>query len=537
MRVSSSPAEGPPSFSNEPLVDFSRSIERERMREALARVRRKLGRDYELCIGGADVTSGQWIESENPADFREIVGRAARARVEDADRAVEAATEAQKKWANASAWRRADALFQAARLLRARRFEMSAWMVLECGKQWREADADVAEAVDFCEYYARAMLSMDAPRLRNQPGEDNAYFYVPRGVVAVVAPWNFPLAILCGMTMAPLVAGNAVVMKPAEQSSVVAAKFFEILSELDLPAGAVNFLPGVGEEVGARLVEHPGVAVVNFTGSAAVGLWMRKKAAEQPPGQRQLKHVVAEMGGKNAVIVDEDADLDEAVKGVVVSAFGYQGQKCSACSRAIVLPRVYHTFVGRLRDAIASLAIGPPEDPAFAMGPVIDREAKERLEKQIEQAKAEATCLHAGDVGELSTKGWYVGPHLFTDVDPKSMLGQTELFGPVLAVMRAANIDEALAVANGTAYALTGGIFSRNPLVIDRARREFAVGNLYINRKITGAEVDRQPFGGFRLSGVGAKAGGPDYLHHFVHARTVTENTLRRGFAPEQDGP
>ena len=421
------------------------------------------------------------------------------------------------------------------RQLRQRRFELAAWEVYECGKQWREADADVAEAIDFCEYYARAMLELSAPRRRNRPGEDNEYFYEPRGVCVAIAPWNFPLAILCGMTVAPLVAGNPVIVKPAEQSSIVAAKFVEILRQQDLPPGTIGFLPGIGEEVGRRLVEHTDVATITFTGSRSVGLAINQTAARASAGQHHVKHVIAEMGGKNGIIVDGDADLDEAIVGIVESAFGYQGQKCSACSRAIVLASVYDDFVRRLQEAVASLTIGPPEDPSYHIGPVIDREAFVRLGQAIEQAGSEATCLYAGNPGRLAEVGYYVGPHLFTDVAPQSMLAQTELFGPVLAVFKAQSLDDALTIANSTPYALTGGIYSRSPATIERVRREFGVGNLYVNRKTTGALVDVQPFGGFKLSGIGAKAGGPDYLRHFLTPRTITENTLRRGFAPTEE--
>jgi RHH-type proline utilization regulon transcriptional repressor/proline dehydrogenase/delta 1-pyrroline-5-carboxylate dehydrogenase len=522
-------------FTNEPLVDFSRQIERDRMQAALRRVQSELGRLYPAWIDGRTPTPAAAIESVNPANLRQIVGRVARCTVAQADEAVAAAVRAAPTWSRAGVWRRVEPLFETAKSLRRRRFELAAWMVLECGKQWREADADVAEAIDFCEYYARAMLELDRPRLRNQPGEDNSYFYSSRGVAVVIAPWNFPLAILCGMTMAPLAAGNPVVLKPAEQSSVVAAKFVEILRSLDLPDGVVQFVPGVGEEVGRSLAEHPDVSVVAFTGSVPVGLSLIRQAADLRPGQRTVKRVVAEMGGKNAVIVDDDADLDEAVRGVVVSAFGYQGQKCSACSRVIVLPGVYDAFVSRLRNATASLSMGPPEDPSFAVGPVIDVEARDRLLNAIQRGKQEATCLYAGDPGALSEVGCYIGPHLFSEVKPDSFLAQTELFGPILSILRARDLDEAVQIANDTSYALTGGIYSRNPEVIDRVKRDFEVGNLYINRKITGAEVDRQPFGGFKLSGVGAKAGGPDYLLQFLTPRTITENTFRRGFAPEED--
>ncbi|MFO0947083.1 MAG: proline dehydrogenase family protein [Planctomycetota bacterium] len=523
-----------PPFQNEAVLDFSRRIHQEEMYSALERVRGSFGRHYDLWIGGRSLVTPAKLESINPANKQKL-GTVARATVENADAAVAAAKEAFSKWRFASVWRRAEVLFETARMLRERRAELAAWEVFECGKQWREADADVAEAIDFCEYYARGALEMSVPRRRSVPGEENYYAYVPRGVTAVISPWNFPLAILCGMSMAPLVMGNTVVIKPAEQSSIVAAKFIEILQALDLPAGVVNFLPGLGEEVGDRLVRHPDVAVITFTGSVKVGLGIQATAADTPPGQRHVKHVIAEMGGKNAILVDEDADMDEAIVGVVRSAFGYQGQKCSACSRVILLPKIHDPFVRRLTDAVASLTIGPPEDPAYAIGPVIDEEACRRLQAAIQRGKEESKCLHAGNVGSLADTGYFIGPHLFGDVAPRSFLAQTELFGPVLAVMKARDLDEALAWANDTDYALTGGLYSRNPLHINKVKQQFEVGNLYINRKITGAEVDRQPFGGFKLSGIGAKAGGPDYLRQFVIPRTVTENTLRRGFAPSEE--
>lgn len=523
-----------PPFTNEPVTDFSRAIHREAMQAALAQVKQQLGQEYPLWIGARTPTSGAWIDSINPADPSMIVGRVARATVAQADEAVAAAKAAFPRWRDASVWRRVEVLFETARRLREQRFELTAWEVLECGKQWREADADIAEAIDFCEFYGRGMLQLAAPRARNIPGEENTYFYMPRGVTAVIAPWNFPLAILCGMTMGPLVTGNPVLIKPAEQSSVIAAKFAAILHSLDLPPGVVSFVPGIGEEVGQRLVEHPDVAVITFTGSVAVGLAINRTAAATHEAQRFVKHVIAEMGGKNAIIVDDDADLDEAVKGVTSSAFGYQGQKCSACSRVIVLPAVYDAFLGRLKEAASSLAVGPPEDPAYSVGPVIDQEAFERLQQAIERGKREATCLVGGTTSRPGDRGYYIPPHIFTEVPPDAYLAQTELFGPILAVIRAGDLGEAIQIANNTRYALTGGIYSRNPRTIARVKREFLVGNLYINRKITGAEVDRQPFGGFNLSGIGAKAGGPDYLHQFLLPRTITENTLRRGFAPDE---
>ncbi len=365
------------------------------------------------------------------------------------------------------------------------------------------------------------------------PGEENAYFYEPRGVAVVIAPWNFPLAILTGMTAAALAGGNTAIMKPAEQAPVIAAKLMEAFEEAGFPPGVVNYLPGVGEEIGPALVRHPDVAVIAFTGSRAVGLEIQRQAAETPAGQDHLKRVIAELGGKNAVIIDDDADLDEAVQGVVESAFGYAGQKCSACSRVIVPEPIYDAFLGRLIEVTRSLRVGPADEPGTNVGPVIDDEARERIEKAIEAGKESGRLVYSADVSALAAEGCYVGPHIFADVRPDSPLAQEEIFGPVLAVIRSSGLSESLQIANGTRYALTGGIFSRSPANIERARREFRVGNLYINRKITGALVDRQPFGGFKLSGIGSKAGGPDYLQQFLIPRTITENTLRRGFAPE----
>jgi RHH-type proline utilization regulon transcriptional repressor/proline dehydrogenase/delta 1-pyrroline-5-carboxylate dehydrogenase len=417
--------------------------------------------------------------------------------------------------------------------MRRRRFELAAWEVFECGKPWREADADVAEAIDFSEFYAAEAIALHQPQGVDVPGEENRFEYLPRGVVGVIAPWNFPLAILTGMTTAALATGNTVVMKPAEQSPIVAAKLQEIFQEAGFPPGVVNYLPGDGETAGAALVEHPGVALIAFTGSRAVGLAINRRAAEvSAAGIPYVKRVIAEMGGKNAIIVDDDADLDEAVLGVVRSAFGYQGQKCSACSRCIVLEKIHDAFLSRLVEAVKSLQIGPAEAPATTVGPVIDEAALERIRGYIELGRREAREVLSIDVGPLAQRGYFVGPHIFADVPQDSRLAQEEIFGPVLAVLRAADLDEALRIANNTQYALTGGVYSRSPGNLQRVRREFLVGNLYINRPITGALVGRQPFGGFKLSGIGSKAGGRDYLLQFALPRTITENTMRRGFAP-----
>jgi len=417
--------------------------------------------------------------------------------------------------------------------MRRRRFELCAWIVLETGKPWREADGDVAEAIDFCDYYALEMLKLASPQRHDVAGEENATFYEARGVAVVIAPWNFPLAILCGMASAALVAGNTVILKPAEQSSVVGAKLMEVFAEAGAPAGVVNYLPGVGETVGPLLVAHPDVALIAFTGSLKVALAINERAAKTPAGQAFVKKVVAEMGGKNAIIIDSDADLDEAVRGVVDSAFGYAGQKCSAGSRAIVHAAVYDQFLTRLVAATKSLTVGYAENPGSSLGPVIDAEARDRVVETIEHGKTEARLAYQADVGATAGGGYFVGPTIFADVPADATIAQEEIFGPVLCVTKAADLDDALRIANGTMYALTGGVYSRSPENLKAVKRRFRVGNLYVNRKCTGALVSRQPFGGFKLSGVGSKAGGPDYLLQFVVPRTVTENTMRRGFAPE----
>jgi RHH-type proline utilization regulon transcriptional repressor/proline dehydrogenase/delta 1-pyrroline-5-carboxylate dehydrogenase len=515
----------------EPLTDFGHEDTRRTMQGAIEQVARQFGKVYPAVINNRPVDALATCESLNPSHKHQVVGHWARSTPEQAGQAVEAAVAAFPAWRDTDSARRADYLFEVSKVLRRRRFELAAWEVHECGKQWREADADVAESIDYCEYYGREMLRMGRPRHRDLAGEENVYFYEPRGVTAVIAPWNFPLAILCGMTTAAMVTGNTVVMKPSEQSAVVAAKLMEIFQEVGVPPGVVNYLPGVGEEVGPVLVNHPQVAVVAFTGSKNNGLLINRQAADLRPGQEMVKRVLAEMGGKNAILIDDDADLDEAIQGVVSSAFGYQGQKCSACSRVIVPERLHDVFLTRLVGAARSLRIAPAEDPGSFIGPVIDEDAYRRIFATIERGKGEGRLAFAGSVGSLADEGYYIAPHIFTDVAPMATLAQEEVFGPVLTVLRARELTEALEIANSTPYALTGGLYSRSPEHIARVKREFRVGNLYINRKITGAFVDRQPFGGFKMSGIGSKAGGPDYLMQFVLPRTITENTVRRGFA------
>ncbi|MBC8122699.1 MAG: L-glutamate gamma-semialdehyde dehydrogenase [Gemmatimonadaceae bacterium] len=524
-------------FHNAPDLDFALAAERTRMSSALRSVEARFGEFYAPVIAGKTQTGVERFAVYNPATPGQLVGYRGRATVELADQAVAAARSSWQTWKQTTAEQRARLLARVAERLEEERAELASWMVYEVGKPWREADADVSEAIDFCRYYGQQMIRLEAVRTRDVPGETNAYRYRSRGVAVVIAPWNFPLAILTGMTVAALAAGNTVVIKPAEQSSLIAAKLMNIFERSGIPDGVVNYLPGHGEDVGAHLVTHPHVQVIAFTGSLAVGSRILAEANTLRPGQRHLKRVIAELGGKNAIIVDADADLDQAVLGVAQSAFGYSGQKCSACSRVIVLESIYDQFIERLSEAARSLQIGLPVEPATYMGPVVDEAAWKRIRQTIEQAKSVHRLVLEVDVSRLreQTGGYFIGPTIFADVDPQSSLAQEEIFGPVLAVLRAKSFEQAVELANGTAFALTGGLYSRRPSHIDYVREHFECGNLYINRKITQALVDRQPFGGYRLSGVGSKAGGPDYLLQFLEPVAVTENIQRQGFAPLPD--
>ncbi len=540
-RVASAPtiADGqaaPGPFRNEPPTDFARAENRQAMLRALETVRGQLGMEYRPWIGGRYV-EGELarLDSLDPSQSSRIVGRVRLAAIEHAHAAVATARGAFPAWSATPPHDRAAVLFRAAEIMRGRRFELMAWEVYDCGKPWAEADGDIAEAIDFCEFYGREMIRLAEPAQRDAPGETNTITRIPRGVAVIIPPWNFPLAIPCGMTTAALVAGNTVILKPAEQSTVIAWRLVEILKEAGLPEGVLSFVPGIGEEVGQALVDEPGVDIISFTGSRAVGLAINRQAAEVKPGQDHVKRVIAEMGGKNAIIVDDDADLDEAVVGVIQSAFGYSGQKCSACSRVIVLEDLHDAFLARLVEAARSCKIGPAEDPQTLVCPVIDAEARARVLAYQRLAAREGRIVFQGDVSAIADRGFYVGPTIVADVDPQARLAQEEIFGPVLAVLRARDLDHALEIAGCTPYALTGGLYSRSPANIARVTRDFRVGNLYINRGITGALVDRQPFGGFKLSGMGSKAGGSDYLGEFLFTRSVAENTMRRGFAPDEE--
>jgi RHH-type proline utilization regulon transcriptional repressor/proline dehydrogenase/delta 1-pyrroline-5-carboxylate dehydrogenase len=516
-------------FTNEPPTDFSLAPAQREMQQAISQVQSRLGKTFTPPGPASLHRHGSECVSRDPGLRTRVVGLVPELSAHDLPSLVEQARTAGRDWAARSADERANVLVKTAQLMRTRRFELSAWEIFEAGKGWREADGDVAEAIDFLEFYAREMRRLAKPqRLGREPGELNQLHWHPRGLAAVISPWNFPLAIPTGMVSAALVTGNAVLFKPSERTPVMGYHLVSIFKEAGLPPGLLQLLPG-GPDLGRAVVQHPEVQIVAFTGSRAVGLSILAEAARVPSGSLHVKRVIAEMGGKNAIIVDDSADLDEAVTGVVTSFTGFQGQKCSACSRAIVLEPVYETFLQRLADAVMSLRIGPAQDPASQVGPVIDERARRTIQEYIEIGKRDARLVVERPV---PAEGYYVSPTVFADVPPSSRLAQEEIFGPVLAVMPARTFEEALAIANATPYALTGGVYSRSPVNLETAQRQFEVGNLYLNRAITGALVGRQPFGGHRLSGVGAKAGGDHYLTQFMTARVVTENTLRRGFAP-----
>ncbi|MGH9101837.1 MAG: bifunctional proline dehydrogenase/L-glutamate gamma-semialdehyde dehydrogenase, partial [Acidimicrobiales bacterium] len=530
----------PGPYRREPPREWRRSPEREAFAGALAVVRRRLlgsGRDegpLEVAarIGGESCLPGPLLESLNPAEPEMVVALQAACGEAELDAAVDVAARAQPSWAAAPAAARAATCMRAATWIRHHREELAAVEVLEAGKPWAEADGDVCEAIDFCEYYAREMRRLEAGgAVESPPGESNTLRYQGKGVVGVISPWNFPLAIPTGMVAAALVSGNAVVLKPAEQTPALASLLWEAFSQAGLPSGVLNLVTGVGEVVGDRLVRHPGVSMIAFTGSLAVGLQINEAAAHPAPGQRQIKRVLAELGGKNAIVVDADADLDEAVPAIVASAFGYAGQKCSAASRVVVVEELADALVDRLVGAASELVVGSPECPATFVGPLIDADAQARVAGWADRAASMGEVVLARD--EVPERGYFVGPHIVDRVAPSAPLATEEIFGPVLAVLRAGSFEEALEIANGSDYALTAGVLSRSPANITLAARRLRAGNVYINRGITGAVPGRQPFGGYGLSGVGSKAGGPDYLMAFLDPRAVTENTLRQGFAPQ----
>ncbi|HEX8651998.1 MAG TPA: L-glutamate gamma-semialdehyde dehydrogenase [Pyrinomonadaceae bacterium] len=506
-------------FRNEPFTDFSKEENARAMREAIEKVKGQLGRDYPLVIGGERIMTGRTFESINPANKTEVVGRFQKATQELARHSVENAYETFQTWRNTPPQQRADLLFRVATLLRQRKHEMSAWMIYEVGKTWSEADGDTAEAIDFCEFYGREMLRYaEGQPLTKLEGEDNRLEYIPLGVGVVIPPWNFPLAIMAGMTVASVVTGNTVVLKPSSDAPTIAYKFFELLEEAGLPPGVVNFTTGSGGEVGDTIVDHPKTRYVAFTGSKEIGLRVNERAAKAQEGQVWIKRVVAEMGGKDAIIVDRDADLDEAATGVVQSAFGFQGQKCSACSRAIIHQDVYEPMLERIVERTEKIKTGDPTDPSTNMSAVINQKAFKTINEYIEKGKAEGGRVVAGG-GADGERGFYIEPTVIADVKPGATIEQEEIFGPVLAVIRAQDFDDALRIANDTQYGLTGALYSADEAKLERARREFHVGNLYLNRKCTGALVGVHPFGGFNMSGTDSKAGGRDYLALFMQAK------------------
>ena len=512
-----------PDFKNEPLCDFKGNPKHfQAMKEAVEEVRKELGQEYDLVIGGQRIKTQEKFSSYNPAQKDEVVGVFSKGTAELAERAILTADETFRTWGRSPAEARVELLLAAAKILRDRKFYYAAWMVFEVGKSWAEADADIAEAIDFCEYYSREMLRLATPPpLTPVPGEKNFLRYIPLGVGVVIPPWNFPLAIMAGMTGASIVAGNTVVLKPSSDSPTIAYKFIEVLEQAGMPPGVVNFVPGPGGTVGNVLVSHPRTRFIAFTGSKEVGLGINELAAKHVPGQIWVKRVVAEMGGKDSIIVDSETDLDAAAEGVTASAFGFQGQKCSACSRAIVVESVYDSFLQKLKERVEKIKVGSPDDPATYMGPVINAAARKSILEYIATGKEEGRVITGGDAS--SGPGHFIQPTVIADVSPKSRIAQEEIFGPVLAVIKAKNFDEALEIANNTEFGLTGAVYTKDRLKLEKAMVEFHAGNLYLNRKCTGAMVGAHPFGGFNLSGTDSKAGGPDYLLLFTQAKTIAE--------------
>jgi len=516
-------------FTNTPLLDFSQSLNRRRFSASLTHIKEEFPFELPLLIGDEEIWTEEKIISSNPARYEEVIGLVSKASTEEALKAIGVARKVFPEWSLTPPEKRASILRQAAEILEEERLSFTALEVYEVGKSWKEADADVAEAIDYLNYYATEMERLGAGKDLSVPGEINEYRYTPRGIGVVISPWNFPLAIPMGMVAASIVTGNVAILKPSGNAPVIAWKLVDLFRSAGLPPGVLQYVCGPGNEVGEFLISHPEVDFIAFTGSKEVGLHIVEMAGKTREGQRNVKRVIAEMGGKNAIIIDDTADLDEAVRGVLESAFGYQGQKCSACSRIIILEDLYDEFCQRFRYATESIPIGPPINPENFMGPLIDRASLEKVNRYIALGSREATLFYLRQVN--IPEGYYAGPAIFVDVPPQARIAQEEIFGPVVSIIKVPDIDRAIEVANSTSYALTGGIYSRSPTNIEKVKRFFKVGNLYINRKITGAIVGRQPFGGFGMSGVGSKAGGPDYLLQFLHPVSISENILRKGFA------
>lgn len=513
-----------PPFKNETYIDFSLPANRRKQEQALAEVAKKLGRDYPLIIAGREITTGSWITSTNPAHPDQVVGRFAEGTKDLINEAITKAAEAFEQWKNVKAEKRADILFKAAKIARRRRFEINAWMVYEVGKNWAEADGDTAEGIDFLEYYGRQMLELAGPQpVVKIKGERGYMEYLPLGVGLVIPPWNFPFAILIGTASAALVAGNSVVLKPSSDSPMMGRIAWEILTEAGVPKEVFTFFPSPGGEVGDSLVKHPLTRFVSFTGSKGVGLRINQNAAETQKGQLWIKRVVAEMGGKDAIIVAKDANLDEAADGIVASAFGFQGQKCSACSRAIIEQPVYNKMLDKIVERVRQIDMGDPVEN-HRMGPVVSKRAYKSILEYIDIGKKEGRVIAGGE--KVDTDGYYIEPTVIADVKPDARIMLEEIFGPVLAVAPAKDFDEALQIANNTEFGLTGAVYTKSRKNLERAEKEFFVGNLYLNRKCTGALVGVHPFGGFNMSGTDSKAGGPDYLLLFLQPKSVAEKII-----------
>lgn len=509
-------------YTREPLTDFSKKENQEAFLEGLKVVESYLGESYDLTIGGKKVTTEQKIVSTNPANKDEMIGYVSKADKALAEEAMQVAYETFETWRKTSAESRAEILFRAAAIVRRRKHEFSALLVKEAGKPWREADADVAEGIDFLEYYGRQMLKLkDGVPVNNHPGENNTFSYIPLGVGVIISPWNFAFAIMAGTTVAAIVSGNTVLLKPASTTPVVAAKFVEVMEEAGLPAGVLNYIPGSGAEVGDYLVDHPKTRFISFTGSKEVGIRIYERAAKVNPGQIWLKRVIAEMGGKDTIVVDKEAELELAAQSIVTSAFGFSGQKCSACSRAVIVEDVYEKVLNRVVELTKELVVGDPVNRETFVGPVIDQAAYNKIMDYIEIGKQEGKLLVGGSGDD--SKGFFVHPTVISDLDPQARIMQEEIFGPVVGFTKAKDFDEAIEIANNTEYGLTGAVISNNRAHIEKAKADFHVGNLYINRGCTGAVVGYQPFGGFNMSGTDSKAGGPDYLLLHMQAKTTSE--------------
>ncbi|MCM3176445.1 L-glutamate gamma-semialdehyde dehydrogenase [Cytobacillus horneckiae] len=509
-------------YKHEPFTDFSIVENKDAYLKGLETVKGYLGQDYDLLIGGERISTEEKIVSVNPANKEEIVGRVSKATRDHAEQAMQAAVEAFKTWRKVKPETRADVLFKAAAIIRRRKHEFSALMTKEAGKPWNEADADTAEAIDFLEYYARQILEIkDGVKVNSRPNEYNRYDYIPLGVGVIISPWNFPFAIMAGTTVAAIVAGNTVLLKPASTTPIVAAKFVEVLEEAGLPKGVLNFLPGSGAEVGDYLVDHKDTRFISFTGSRDVGLRINERASKLNEGQIWIKRVIAEMGGKDTIVVDEEADLELAAQSIVASAFGFSGQKCSACSRAVIVEEVYDQVLNRVVEITKDKKAGNPEDTSHFTGPVIDQAAFNKIMSYIEIGKEEGKLM-AGGEGDDS-KGYFIQPTIFADLTPEARIMKEEIFGPVVGFMKAKDFDEAIEIANHTEYGLTGAVITNNRENIQKAREDFHVGNLYFNRGCTGAIVGYQPFGGFNMSGTDSKAGGPDYIMLHMQAKTTSE--------------